>query len=348
MFRFANSHFLYFLIVLPVSIVLHILFNQMNKRNMRRFASSMFFDILMPDRSPVRQNIKFAIFLFVVLLVIIALARPQFGSKLEEVKREGIEMIIALDVSRSMLAEDIKPNRLERAKQAIVNLIDRMQDDKIGMIVFAGDAYTQLPITTDYISAKLFLSTINTEIVSKQGTAIGYAIDLGIKSFTQDQEASKVIVIISDGENHEGDAVEAAERAKEKGIKIYTIGMGSPKGSPIPVSERVGQNGFLKDRQGEVIISRMDPTMLKKIASTTDGEFFRASTGNVGLNKLYSDLNNLNKSEIETKIYSEYEDQFYYFIALALLLLLLDLLILERKNPYLKKFSLFKTGDKNA
>jgi len=154
MFRFANSHFLYFLIVLPVSIVLHILFNQMNKRNMRRFASSMFFDILMPDRSPVRQNIKFAIFLFVVLLVIIALARPQFGSKLEEVKREGIEMIIALDVSRSMLAEDIKPNRLERAKQAIVNLIDRMQDDKIGMIVFAGDAYTQLPITTDYISAK--------------------------------------------------------------------------------------------------------------------------------------------------------------------------------------------------
>jgi len=348
MFRFANSHFLYFLIVLPVSIVLYILFNQMNKRNMKRFASSIFFDILMPDRSPVRQNIKFTIFLFVLLLVIIALARPQFGSKLEEVKREGIEMIIALDVSRSMLAEDIKPNRLERAKQAIVNLVDRMQDDKIGMIVFAGDAYTQLPITTDYISAKLFLSTINTEIVSKQGTAIGYAIDLGIKSFTQDQEASKVIVIISDGENHEGDAVEAAERAKEKGIKIYTIGMGSPKGSPIPVSGRVGQNGFLKDRQGEVIISRMDPTMLRKIASTTDGEFFRASTGNVGLNKLYSDLNNLNKSEIETKIYSEYEDQFHYFIALALLLLLLDLLILERKNPYLKKFSLFKTGDKNA
>jgi len=348
MFRFANNHFLYFLFVLPVSIVLYILFNRMKKRNMRRFTSSMFFDILMPDRSPARQNLKFILFLFVLLLVIIALARPQFGSKLEEVKREGIEMIIALDVSRSMLAEDIKPNRLERAKQAIVNLVDRMQDDKIGMIVFAGDAYTQLPITTDYISAKIFLSTINTEIVSKQGTAIGYAIDLGVKSFTQDQEASKVIVVISDGENHEGDAVEAAERAKEKGIKIYTIGMGSSKGSPIPVPGRMGQNGFLKDKQGEVIISRMDPTMLRKIAATADGEFFRASTGNVGLNKLYSDLNNLNKSEIETKIYSEYEDQFHYFIALALLLLLLDLFILERKNPYLKKFSLFKTNDENA
>ena len=256
-------------------------------------------------------------------------------------------MIIALDVSRSMLAEDIKPNRLERAKQAIVNLVNRMQDDKIGMIVFAGDAYIQLPITTDYISAKLFLTNINTEIVSKQGTAIATAINLGVKSFSQDQEASKVIVIISDGENHEGDAIEAAQKAKENGILIYTIGMGSPKGAPIPMSRRSGQGGFMKDRQGEVIISRMDAGMLRKIAAKGDGEFFRASTGNVGLNKLYGDLNSLNKSEIETKIYSEYDDQFHYFVGAAILLLLLDLLILERKSKYLKKFSIFKTFDKH-
>ncbi len=345
MFRFAHSHFLYLLIALPVIIALYIVFVQLNKRNMGRFTASMFFDILMPDRSPVRKNLKFVLFLFVLFLLIIAMARPQFGSKLEEVKREGIEIIIALDVSRSMLAEDIKPNRLERAKQAIINLVNRMQDDKIGMIVFAGDAYTQLPITTDYISAKLFLTNINTEIVSKQGTAIASAIELGIKSFTQDQESSKVIVIISDGENHEGDAIKAANHAKESGIKIYTIGMGLPKGAPIPISRGRGREGFMKDRQGEVIISRMDPSMLRKIASAGDGEFFRASTGNVGLNKLYGDLNSLNKSEIETKIYSEYDDQFHYFVAAALLLLLLDLLILERKSRYLKKFSLFKKAD---
>lgn len=347
MFRFANSHFLYLLIILPVLIALYIVFIQLNKRNMGKFASSMFFDILMPDRSPFRKNLKFMLYLMILSVLIIALARPQFGSRLEEVKREGIEMIIALDVSRSMLAEDIKPNRLVRAKQAIVNLVNRMQDDKIGMIVFAGDAYTQLPMTTDYISARLFLANINTEIVSKQGTAIASAIELGMKSFTQDQEASKVIVIISDGENHEGDAIQAAKSAQEKGINIYTIGMGSVQGAPIPMARRSGQGGFLKDRQGEVIISRMDASMLRKIAQAGKGDFFRASTGNVGLNKLYSDLNSLNKSEIETKVYSEYEDQFHYFVALALLLLLLDVLILEKKNQYLMRFSLFKTGNDN-
>jgi len=347
MFRFANDHYLYLLIALPVIIAFYIVFIQLNKHNMGKFTSSMFFDILMPDRSPARKHLKFALYLFILFLLIIALARPQFGSRLEEVKREGIEMIIALDVSRSMLAEDIKPNRLVRAKQAIINLVNRMQDDKVGMIVFAGDAYTQLPMTTDYISARLFLANINTEIVSKQGTAIASAIELGTKSFTQDQESSKVIVIISDGENHEGDAIQAATKAKEKGIKVYTIGMGSAKGAPIPLSRRSGQGGFMKDRKGEVIISRMDASMLRKIAQDGDGEFFRASTGNVGLNKLYSDLNNLNKSEIETKVYSEYDDQFHYFVALSLLLLIIDLLILERKNPYMKRFSLFNNTERN-
>jgi len=295
----------------------------------------------MPGRSAARNHIKFIFMLLIISSLILTLARPQFGSKLMDVKRQGIEIIIALDVSRSMMAEDIKPNRLERAKQAITTLINRMQDDKIGMIVFAGDAYTQLPITSDYISAKVFLANINTEIVSRQGTAIASAIELGTKSFTQDTEASKVIVIISDGENHEGDAIIAAQNAAEKGILVYTIGMGSPQGSPIPLRSGLAQGGFMKDRNGSVVISRMDATMLSKIAAAGNGEFFSASTGNVGLNQLYNKLNKLNKSEVESKVYSEYDDQFHYFIAIALLLILIDLLIFERKNPKLDRFSLF-------
>lgn len=343
MFRFANSGFLYLLILLPILIALYILIVQLHKKSFLKFTDSMFFDVLAPLRSPARRNIKFILFLTAIFSLIIALARPQFGSKLEEVKREGIEMIIALDVSRSMLAEDIKPNRLERAKQAITALINRMRDDKIGMIVFAGDAYTQLPITTDYISAKMFLTNISPEMLSRQGTAIASAIDLGVKSFTQDTEAAKVIVIISDGEDHEGDAVESARLAAEKGIKVYAIGMGSQTGAPVPLSRISGdQGGFMKNRQGDVVITRMDPKMLSEIATAGDGEFFGASASNVGLNKLYNDLNKLNKSEIETKVYTEYDDQFHYFVAFALLLLLIDMLLLERKSQYFKKFSLFE------
>jgi Ca-activated chloride channel family protein len=343
MFRFANSGFLYLLLLIPVLIVIYILLVYLQKKALLRFTDSKFFDVLVPLRSPARRNIKFILYLLSLTSLIIALARPQFGSKLEEVKKKGIEMIIALDVSRSMLAEDIKPNRLERAKQAITALVNKMRDDKIGMIVFAGDAYTQLPITTDYISAKMFLANINPEIVSKQGTAIASAIDLGAKSFTQDAEASKVIVIISDGENHIGDAVESAKQAAEKGIKVYTIGMGSPTGAPVPLLRMAGdQGGFMKDRQGEVVITRMDPEMLSQIAAAGDGEFFGASASNVGLNKLYNDLNKLNKSEIETKVFSEYDDQFHYFIAFSLLLLIMDLLILERKSEYFRRFSIFE------
>ncbi len=342
MFRFANSELLYLLLLIPVMVILYSIYVRIQKKALLRFSDPGFFSKLMPLRSMPRNHIKFILFTLALTSLIIAIARPQFGSKLEEVKREGIEMIIALDVSRSMLAEDIKPNRLVRAKQAITNLVNRMQSDKIGMIVFAGDAYTQLPITTDYISAKLFLENISPGIVSKQGTAIGSAIELGMKSFTQDAEADKVIVIISDGENHEGDAIKAAEQAAEKGIMVYTIGMGSMEGTPIPVIGPSGyRQGFLKDRNGQTVMSKMDPKMLSQIAQAGNGEFYRATTSNVGLNKLYGELNQLQKSEIETKTFSEYDDQFEYFIAFSFLLLLLDILLLERKNLFFKDFSLF-------
>jgi Ca-activated chloride channel family protein len=342
MFRFANFGFLYFLLVIPLLVLIYILMQYFHRRAMMRFTDKEFFNTLMPLRSMARRNFKFILFLSALTLLIIAVARPQFGSKLEQIKREGIEMIIALDVSRSMMAEDVKPNRLERAKQAIVELINLMKDDKIGLIIFAGDAYTQLPITADYISAKMFLLNISPEVVSKQGTAIASAIELGTKSFSQDPKAAKVIVIISDGEDHIGDPVQAAKDAVEKGIKVFTIGMGSPTGSPIPLTNSGSQSGFLKDRNGDVIISRMDPTTLSKIAESGGGEFFSASTSNVGLDRLYNKLNKLNKSEIETRVYSEYDDQFPYLIFASLLLLVFDLLILERKNQNWKGFKLFE------
>lgn len=341
MFRFANSDFLYFFFIIPALVLIYILLQYFNNRNLKQFMNKDFFDTLIPYRSQSRRNIKFIIFLIILSLLILAIARPQFGSKLEQIKKEGIEMIIALDVSNSMMAEDVKPNRLERAKQAITSLINRMRNDKIGLIIFAGDAYTQLPITTDYISAKMFLSNINPEMVSKQGTAIASAIDLGTKSFTQDPKASKVIVIITDGEDHIGDPIKAAKDAAEKGIKIFTIGMGSPSGSPIPLFSKGSHDGFLKDRNGDVVITKMDPVLLSKIAENGGGEFYGASTSNVGLDQLYNKLNKLNKSLVETRVYSEYDDQFQYLIIACLMLFFIDFLILEKRNPKWKAFTLF-------
>jgi Ca-activated chloride channel family protein len=308
------------------------------RRRLNNYGSSEVLKQLVPLLSTTRPFLKFSLLMLIIFLLIIALARPQFGSKLKEVKREGIEMMIALDVSNSMMAEDISPNRLERAKQSINSLVGKMSDDKIGLIIFAGDAYIQLPITGDYTSAKMFLSNISPDIVSKQGTAIGKAIELGMRSFTPTEESSKVIVVISDGENHEGDAIQAATQASEKGILVYTIGMGSPRGALIPAKN--GQ-GFVKDRQGNPVTTRMNPDMLNKIATAGGGKYYAATGGAVGLSRLYADLNKLQKAEIETQVYSEYDDQYSYFVAFAILLLIVELLILERKNKWLSGFKIF-------
>jgi Ca-activated chloride channel family protein len=305
---------------------------------MREFAEMSTLRHLMPDYSSSKPLLKFHILMFVIALLITSLARPQFGSKLKEVKRKGIEVIIALDVSKSMMATDISPNRLGRAKQAISTLVSKMKDDLIGMIIFAGEAYTQLPITTDYASAKMFLSNITPDAVSRQGTAIGKAINLARSSFTQNEETTKVIIILSDGENHEGDALEEAKLASSEGINIYTIGMGSSKGSLIPLRNR---SGFVTDKQGNPVTTQMNSDMLNQIANAGNGKFYQASTTNVGLQKLYSELKNLEKGEIETKVYSEYDDQYSYLIALALLLIVLDIFIFHKRNKWLSNVKLF-------
>jgi len=340
MFRFAHIEYLWGLLIIPLLVLFFIWSRISRQRALKRFGNEQTIKELMPFASKSRPAFKFFILMLALAFFITGAARPQFGSKLKKVKREGIELLIALDVSNSMMAEDIQPNRLERAKRAIARLVDRLKNDKIGLIVFAGEAYVQLPITSDYNSAKLFLNSVNTQIVPTQGTAIGTAINMGIRSFTPEGDANKAIIVITDGENHEDNAVTAAQEAVENGIIVHTIGMGLPQGSPIPVVKN-GQKDYLKDREGNVVVTKLDEVMLEKIASAGNGIYVRANNAQVGLNTLFDEINKMEKEEIESLVYSEYDDQFQYFFAAGLFLLLLEFIILERKNRYLMKVRLF-------
>jgi Ca-activated chloride channel homolog len=340
MFRFANPGYLYALLVIPAFLALFWYYRMKRKKSLALFGKKEILSILMPNVSPGRPVIKFIVLLFALASIIIGIARPQFGSKLRTEKRKGIELMIALDVSNSMMSEDILPNRLERAKRAIAQLVDKLSNDKIGLIVFAGDAYTQLPITADYVSAKLFLSSINPQMVPTQGTAIGAAIDLGIKSYAPTFTGNKAMIIITDGENHEDDAVRAATEASKQGVVIYTLGMGSPEGGPIPDNSN-GSKSFKKDKDGNYIVTKLDEQMLRKIAEAGKGAYIRANNSQVGLNTLFDQINKMEKSELETQVYADYDDKFQYFIGLGLFLLLVDFMILDRKNKYLKNFKLF-------
>ena len=341
LFRFANPDFLYLLLLLPVVILLYIINEVRKKKALKRLGDINLISGLIPEMSGIRPLIKFVLLLIAVSAGIIMLSRPQFGSKIEDVKKQGVEVIIALDVSNSMLAEDIQPNRLTRAKQAISRLVDNLDNDKIGLIVFAGDAYIQIPITTDYISAKMFLSAINPNIVPKQGTAIGAAINLGVKSFSPGEGKSKTIIIITDGENHEDDPVKDAEDAAKAGIVIHTIGIGSTDGVPIPIINN-GKKEYLKDVDGNTVVTKLDEEILKKIALSTNGNYVRASNSNIGLDEIFAQIKKMKKQDLESTMYTEYNDQFQIFAAITLLMLLIDFIIMERKNRRLANIRLFK------
>ena len=341
LFRFANPGFLYLLLLLPVIVLLWILNERRKTKALKRFGNPELIKKLMPDYSVIRPNLKLFLGITALASVIIVLARPQFGSKLEEVRKQGVEVIIALDVSNSMLAEDIQPDRLTRAKQALTRLIDNLENDKIGLIVFAGDAYTQIPITTDYISAKMFLSAINPEMVPKQGTAIGSAIELGIRSFSPGEDKSRAMIIITDGENHEDDAVAAASEASKAGIVIHTIGIGSVEGVPVPV-RIAGRKDFLKDPDGNTVITKLDEEILKKIAVNASGNYVRASNTNIGLEEIFNEIRKMKKQELESKMYTEYNDQFRVFALLALIILLGEFMIMDRKNRKMSNIRLFR------
>jgi Ca-activated chloride channel family protein len=341
LFRFANPDFLYLLLLLPVMIVLWIINEIRKRRAIQRLGDSSLVKKLLPELSRFRPSLKFILQLIAVSAAIIILARPQFGSKLEEVKKQGVEVIIALDVSNSMLAEDIQPNRLTRAKQALTRLIDNLDNDKIGLIVFAGDAYTQIPITTDYISAKMFLSAISPDMVPKQGTAIGSAIDLGMRSFSPGEGKSKALIIITDGENHEDDPVAKASEASKAGIVIYTIGIGSANGVPVPITIS-GKRDYLKDKDGNTVITKLDEDILKKIAINAGGSYVRASNSNIGLDEIFGEIKKMKKQEMESTMYTEYNDQFQIFAVIALFFLIVDFMIMDRKNRKLSNIKLFK------
>jgi len=341
LFRFAHPDFLYLLLLLPAAILLFILNEIRKKKALKRLGDMNLVSGLVPEMSGIRPLIKFGLQLFALLAGVIMLARPQFGSKIEDVKKQGVEVIIALDVSNSMLAEDIQPDRLTRAKQAISRLVDDLDNDKIGLIVFAGDAYIQIPITTDYISAKMFLSAINPNMVPKQGTAIGAAINLAEKSFSPGEGKSKAIIIITDGENHEDDPVKDAEEAAKAGIVIHTVGIGSTDGVPIPFTIN-GKKDYLKDVDGNTVVTKLDEEILKKIALSTNGNYVRANNSNIGLDEIFAQIKKMKKQDLESKMFTEYNDQFQIFAAIALFLLITDFIIMERKNRRLANIRLFR------
>ena len=340
MFRFAHIEYLWLLMLIPVCIAGYIAFIQRKKRQLKAFGDPELTAELMPNVSRIRPVVKFGLVLLAFALLVIAVARPQYGQKEKTVKRQGIEVMIALDISNSMLAEDVAPNRLDRAKQMLSKLIDNMVDDKVGLIVFAGEAYVQLPITCDYVSAKMFLNTITPDLIKTQGTAIGDAIMTCIRSFGEEEKGvSRAIILITDGENHEDDALAAAKAATEKGIKVFVAGIGKPDGSPIPVP---GTNNFRKDRSGNVVVSKLNEDMCREIAQAGQGIYVRCDNTNTATRAIQKELDNLASSEIETKVYADYNEQYQGFVLLALLILLIDFFIFNRKNKALAKLDLFR------
>ncbi|GIV43271.1 MAG: membrane protein [Bacteroidia bacterium] len=317
------------------------------KKAFARFSESHLLKQIMPNLSERKTRLKVWLQIFAFALVVVAMANPQLGSKLEEVKREGIDLMIALDVSNSMNAEDLQPNRLERAKQIITKVIDKLKGDRIGIIVFAGEAYIQLPITTDYAAAKLFLTTINTGYIPTQGTAIGNAIDLATKALTakeEEQQRSKVILVITDGENHEDDALTAAKEAVNNGIIVHTMGFGSPNGVPIPVYKNNKMVGYKTDKDGTTIITKLNESLLQQIAAAGNGIYIRGTNSNASLNTFLEEINKLEKTELSSQIFTEYESRFQYLIALALFFLTIEYFIPRIKSKWIAQLNLF--GDK--
>ena len=343
MFRFEEPTYLYLLLLLPFLAAFYLYSNYRRRKAIRKFGDPVLMAQLMPDVSKYRPDVKFWLVFAAIGLFAVLLARPQFGSKLETVKRQGVEVMIALDISNSMLAQDVQPSRLEKAKRLVAQLVDKMENDKVGMIVFAGDAFTQLPITSDYISAKMFLESINPSLISKQGTAIGAAINLATRSFTPQEGVGRAVIVITDGENHEGGAVEAAKAAAEKGIQVSVLGVGMPDGAPIPIE---GTNDYRRDREGNVIVTRLNEAMCQEIAKAGDGIFVRVDNSLAAQKAIAQEINKMAKADVETQVYTEFNEQFQAVAWIILLLLLAEMLILERKNPLFRNIHLFKKEER--
>ena len=338
MFRFEDSIYLWLLVLIPILALVRFISYRNQRKRLRKFGDPSLLKELMPDVSRFRPSVKFGLLLGALALLIVMLARPQFGTKINHEKRVGIETIIAMDISNSMLAEDVIPSRLDRSKMMVENLVDHFTNDKIGLIVFAGDAFVQLPITSDYVSAKMFLSSINPSMMATQGTDIARAIEMATHSFTQEEGIGKAIIVITDGEDHEGGALEAAKAAKEEGMRVYVLGVGSVNGAPIPVS---GTGDYMKDRSGNTVMSALNEEMCKQVAQAGGGAYIHVENNSAAQQQLDNELDKLAKKETSTAVYSEFDEQFQAVGILVLLLLIIEICILDRRNPLLKRVSLF-------
>ncbi len=336
MFRFANPHLLWLLVLVPVMIIAFAVVMLLRKRNLKRFGNDSTIKQLLRDVSSWRVHTKFALLTTAYIVLVFAVARPQFGSKLREEKSEGVEMMLVVDVSNSMLAEDFTPNRLDRTRYAIDKLLSQMKQDRVGIVVFAGEAKVQLPITTDYRMARSFTKRLSPSLVEVQGTDLSDAIDLASLSFSQHEGSSRVMILITDGEAHDADAVEAAERAAARGIRIFAIGVGSLKGVPIKINGE-----FITDEKGEMVVSRLNEELLQEITQKGNGVYLGASNAEFGLNEVVSAIEEMEKTELSTLSFDEYNEQFYWLLWIVLGLLILEGLLLDRRNPRLRKFDIF-------
>ena len=338
MFRFENPIYLWLLLIIPILIILKIMMWYVQRKKLSSIGNPTLLKELMPDVSRFRPWVKFLLLITALSSLILALARPQFGSKISHEKRNGIEAIIALDISNSMLAQDVQPSRLDKSKLMIENLINSFINDKIGLVVFAGEAYVQLPITSDYVSAKMFLSDITPSLISAQGTDIARAIRVSLSSFTQQKGVGKAIILITDGEDNEGGALEAVKEAKEKGVNVFILGVGDSKGAPIPL----GNGEYLKDNHGQTVMTALNENMCKEIAQAGSGTYIHIDNTSLAQEQLNNELSKLQKGDSDAVVYSEYNEQFQIVALLSFILLLIEVCLLERKNPLFKRFNLFK------
>ena len=339
MFRFEDPIYLYLLVLIPILALIRFVSYRNQRKRLRQFGDPELLKQLMPDVSRFRPLVKFWVLLGALALLIVMLARPQLGTKISNEKRVGIETIIAMDISNSMLAEDVVPSRLDRSKMMVENLVDHFTNDKIGLIVFAGDAFVQLPITSDYVSAKMFLSSISPSMMASQGTDIARAIEMATHSFTQEEGIGKAIIVITDGEDHEGGALEAAKAAKDEDMRVYVLGVGSVNGAPIPVS---GTGDYMKDNTGNTVMSALNEDMCKQVAQAGGGAYIHVENNSAAQQQLDNELDKLAKKETTTAVYSEFDEQFQAVGILVLLLLIVEICILDRRNPLIKRLSLFK------
>jgi Ca-activated chloride channel family protein len=326
MINFAQAQYLLLLLLVPFFFLIQAIVLKIRRRRIRRFGDEALVSRLMPSYSKGKTWIRLVLFSIGFVFFVIGLSRPQIGARLKEHETRGAEIMIALDVSNSMLAEDYSPNRLERAKLAISRLVDKLRDERIGLIVFAGNSFVQLPITTDYVSAKMFLNSISTESVPVQGTAMGDAINTAMKSFSLQSEKSRAVIVITDGENHEDDPVTVAQQAAELGVRVFTIGVGSPEGKPIPF-----EGELLKDKNGEIVVTRLDESILKDVADAGNGLYVRAGTSEFGLNPVIDEIKKMEDEKYSSVVFEEYDEQFMNFFAIALVFFVLEMLVGDRK-----------------